>query len=89
VRLAAKEICKNILEMNFIRSTHANTLAGCCLKYACDLSENCEKTIDEIAEAIGMIKMTVKNLYRDLFPFRFDFIKDVRISKSPKELKMI
>jgi transcription initiation factor TFIIIB Brf1 subunit/transcription initiation factor TFIIB len=88
VRLAAIEINKNIQGLNFIKSIHAVTLAACCIKFASALSEH-EKSFDEIAEATSITKMTLKNMYRELFPYRFYFIKDCRLPKGPHDLKNI
>lgn len=89
VRFAALEIDKNIANLNFVKSIHAVTLAACCVKFASALS-HCDKSFDEIAVAVGITKMTLKNMYRDLFPYRFHFVKDnCKLARGPEDLKNI
>ena len=89
VKMASVQIHNNITALNFIKSIHASTLAACCVKFSSSLSEN-DKSFDEIAETIGITKMTLKNMYRELFPYRFYFIKEnCKLSKDANDLKNI
>lgn len=86
MKQAALRILQNIESLNFIKSNHAATLACCCIKFACALS-NADRGFDEIAEAASINKMTLRNMYRELFPYRFRFItSECHLAKSPSEL---
>lgn len=86
VRAAAIKIWENIEKLNFMKSIHAVTLAACCLKFACSLSDS-DKDFETLAMVAGITKMTLKNMYRELFPYRFYFITaDCRL-RDPAELK--
>jgi len=64
-------------------------LACCCIKFASALSGE-DKGFDEIVEKAGINKMTLRNMYRDLFPYRFYFItSDCHLTKSPADLPNI
>lgn len=76
VKLAAIKIWENIEKLNFVKSIHQVTLAACCLRFACALGEADDKDFDVIAGAAGITKMTLKNMYRELFPYRFYFITE-------------
>jgi len=88
IKAAAIKIWENIERLNFIKSIHAVTLASCCLKFACALSEN-DRDFDDIAEAASITKMTLKNMYRELFPYRYYFITADCMLRDPKELKKL
>lgn len=88
VRIAANKIWENIEKLNFVKSIHAVTLAACCLKFACCLSDD-DREFEAIAIAAGITKMTLKNMYRDLFPYRFYFITVDCMLRDPQELKQI
>lgn len=88
MKAAAIKIWENIERLNFIKSIHAVTLASCCLKFACALSEN-DRDFDAIADAASITKMTLKNMYRELFPYRFYFITADCMLRDPKELKKL
>lgn len=85
--MAAIKIWENIERLNFIKSIHQVTLAACCLKFACALSEGADKDFDAIAGAAGITKMTLKNMYRELFPYRYYFITAECQIGDPKNLK--
>lgn len=86
VRAAALKIWGNIEKLNMMKSMHAVTLAACCLSYACCLSED-NRDLEAIAVAAGITKMTLKNMYRELFPFRHYFITVDCMLRDPSELK--
>jgi len=88
VRIAASKIWENIEKLNFVKSIHAVTLAACCLKFACCLSDE-DKDFEAIAMAAGITKMTLKNMYRDLFPYRFYFITVDCMLRDPRELRQL
>lgn len=89
VRAGAVKIWENIERLNFMKSIHAVTLAACCLKFACSLSDS-DKEFETLAMAAGITKMTLKNMYRELFPYRFYFITaDCSMLRDPKELKVL
>jgi transcription initiation factor TFIIIB Brf1 subunit/transcription initiation factor TFIIB len=88
VKLAAVKIWENIERLNFIKSIHAVTLAACCLRFACALNKDEERDFGVIASAAGITKMTLKNMYRELFPYRYYFITpDCLMGADPKDLK--
>lgn len=88
VRAGAVKIWENIERLNFMKSIHAVTLAACCLKFACSLSDS-DKEFAILATAAGITKMTLKNMYRELFPYRFYFITADCMLRDPKELKFL
>jgi hypothetical protein len=88
VRAGAVKIWENIERLNFMKSIHAMTLAACCLKFACSLSES-DKEFETLAVAAGITKMTLKNMYRELFPYRFYFITADCMLGDPKDLKIL
>jgi len=88
VKSAAIKIWENIEKLNFIKSIHAVTLAACCLKFSSSLSEE-DRDFEAIAVAAGITKMTLKNMYRELFPYRFYFITADCMLRDPKELKKL
>ena len=89
IKQAALKINENIEKLGYIKSNHPATLACCCIKFASALSGE-DKGFDEIVEKAGINKMTLRNMYRDLFPYRFYFItSDCHLSKSPAELPNI
>ena len=88
VRAGAVKIWENIERLNFMKSIHAVTLAACCLKFACSLSDS-DKEFETLALAAGITKMTLKNMYRELFPYRFYFITADCMLRDPKELKIL
>jgi transcription initiation factor TFIIIB Brf1 subunit/transcription initiation factor TFIIB len=63
------------------------TLASCCLKFACALSD-CDRDFETIALAAGITKMTLKNMYRELYPYRFHFITSNCNLRDPHDLKL-
>jgi len=87
VKLAAIKIWENIEKLNFVKSIHQVTLAACCLRFACALGEADDKDFDVIAGAAGITKMTLKNMYRELFPYRFYFITEECMIGNPQNLK--
>jgi transcription initiation factor TFIIIB Brf1 subunit/transcription initiation factor TFIIB len=88
VRAAANKIWENIEKLNFMKSIHAVTLAACCLKFACSLSDS-DQEFETLSLAAGITKMTLKNMYRELFPYRFYFITADCMLKDPNELKKL
>jgi len=88
VRAGAVKIWENIERLNFMKSIHAMTLAACCLKFACSLSDS-DKEFETLAVAAGITKMTLKNMYRELFPYRFYFITADCMLGDPKDLKIL
>lgn len=88
VRAGAVKIWENIERLNFMKSIHAMTLAACCLKFACSLSDS-DKEFETLAIAAGITKMTLKNMYRELFPYRFYFITADCMLGDPKDLKIL
>lgn len=87
VRIAAEKILANIERLNFIKSIHAMTLAACCLKFACSLSDS-DQEFEALALHAGITKMTLKNMYRELFPYRSYFVTADCMLRDPKELKL-
>lgn len=86
IKQAALKIHDNIVKLGYVKSSHAATLASCCIKFASALSGE-DRGFDEIAEGAGINKLTLRNMYRDLFPYRFYFItSDCHLLKSPAEL---
>eukprot|EP00331_Platyophrya_macrostoma_P009664 CAMPEP_0176415622 /NCGR_PEP_ID=MMETSP0127-20121128/5906_1 /TAXON_ID=938130 /ORGANISM="Platyophrya macrostoma, Strain WH" /LENGTH=426 /DNA_ID=CAMNT_0017795633 /DNA_START=71 /DNA_END=1351 /DNA_ORIENTATION=- len=89
IKQAALKINENIERLGYMKSNHPATLACCCLKFAIALSGE-DKGFDEIVEKAGINKMTLRNMYRDLFPYRFYFItSDCHLIKSPADLPNI
>jgi transcription initiation factor TFIIIB Brf1 subunit/transcription initiation factor TFIIB len=86
VRAAALKIWENIEKLNIMKSMNAVTLAACCLNFACCLSDD-NRDLEAIAVAAGITKMTLKNMYRELFPFRHYFITVDCMLRDPSELK--
>lgn len=87
VKVAAEKILANIERLNFIKSIHAVTLAACCLKFACSLSDS-DQEFETLALHAGITKMTLKNMYRELFPYRMYFITADCMLRDPKDLKL-
>ena len=88
VMQAALKIHGNIERMNFLKSNHASTLACCCIKIASALSGE-DREFDEIAEKAGINKMTLRNMYRDLYPYRMQVTAKCRFLKTIAELPNI
>ena len=89
IKQTSLKIHQNIQSLNFIKSNHAATLACCCIKFACALSSE-DKGFDEIAEAASINKMTLRNMYRELYPYRFRFLtSECCLVKTPADLPNI
>lgn len=89
LKQTAIKIGETIEKLNLGKSNHPATLACCCIKYACALNGE-DRGFDLIAEAAGINKMTLRNMYRELYPDRFRFIaSDGHYSKSLNELPSI
>jgi len=73
IKTIAHKIWENIERLNFLKSVHAITLASCCVKFACELCSD-DRQFESIAVAAGITKMTLKNMYRDLYEYRAHFI---------------
>ncbi len=86
VKNSAIKVWENIESLNFVKSIHAVTLASCCLKFACALSD-CDRDFETIALAAGITKMTLKNMYRELYPYRLHFITPNCNLHDPRDLK--
>jgi len=84
---AARKVWENIEKLNFVKSIHPVTLAACCLHFTCCLSDD-ERDVEEISQAAGIAKMTLKNMYRELFPYRHYFITADCMLRNPGDLKL-
>lgn len=89
IRKKALIIWENIERLNFMKSIHAVTLAACCLQYACCSNEEDNKYFEAIALAAGITKMTLKSMYRELFPFRHYFVTVDCMQKNMQEIRKI
>lgn len=64
---------QKIDERNLLLGRSAFSVAGSGILMSCILnSEN--KTFDEVSVAANVNKVTLKNMYREIFPFRFEII---------------
>lgn len=83
---AAFKIWVNIKNLKFSKSIHATTLAACCVSFACLLGTS-ERDFESIAVAAGITRMTLRNMYKELFPYRMYFITHDCGLRNPQDLK--
>eukprot|EP01016_Furgasonia_blochmanni_P046380 TRINITY_DN6674_c0_g2_i2.p1 TRINITY_DN6674_c0_g2~~TRINITY_DN6674_c0_g2_i2.p1 ORF type:complete len:179 (+),score=53.29 TRINITY_DN6674_c0_g2_i2:2-538(+) len=89
VKKAAMVIASNLSKLDLIKSEHPITIGACCVKIAASLSHT-DFSFDQIAKASGIAKITIKNMFRSVFPFRFQIVTpDCALPKSPAELRNI
>lgn len=90
VKEAAVQIWENIEKLNFIKSVHAATLGACCILVAGCLrlkGSDSNITVETVACAANISKLTLRTVYRALYPYRSYFItKDCKL-QDPKNLK--
>mmetsp|Transcript_65108 Transcript_65108/g.75681 ORF Transcript_65108/g.75681 Transcript_65108/m.75681 type:complete len:413 (+) Transcript_65108:60-1298(+) len=89
IKQTALRMEESVERLNLGKSNHPATVACCCIKFACALSEE-DRSFEMIAEAAGINKMTLRSIYRELYPDRFRFIaSDGIYSKSVNDLPSI
>lgn len=89
IRKRALTIWENIERLNFTKSIHAVTLAACCLQFACCSNEEDNKYFEANALAAGITKMTLKSMYRELYPFRHYFVTVDCMQKNMQDIRKL